>query len=257
MNSRTTEAHPRRDLPTAPIVKARMQMANARRMLGTPLATRLTASQEDSRHHDHARLTLVLQAIGGTVAGTGLLLGLIQKSLPVASVSALLVLGIGMWAYMAAKQTRKTMATPPFENGTLIDASDVERLDNAMEKLAAQAPQETVNRLASLKESITRCIQLAHSTQTNEGFSGEDHFYIRECIRRYIPDSINGCLQIPQKDRTTLVIDGKKPAMDLLHDQIDMIRGELDIKETRLTQLTGESLMQQHHFLSAKTGTKT
>lgn len=257
VNSRTTTVQQPRALPSSPIVKARMQMAKAKQLLGTPLATRLSTPHSIAKQHAHATPALVLQAIGCTVGGTGVLLGLIQKSLLIAGASAVVVCAFGLWAYVGAQARRRDAGSFHIDSSSLVDAGDVERLDAAMEKLAAQTSQDTIDRLSSLKESIMRCLQLLGSAQILGGISSEDHLYIRECIRRYIPDSINGCLQVPQKDRATLVIDGKKPALDLLHDQIDMIRSQLDIKELRLTQLAGESLMQQHNFLSAKTSTKT
>ena len=42
--------------------------------------------------------------------------------------------------------------------------------------------------------------------------ASEESLYLPEAVRRYIPDSINCCLKVPQKDRASLVIDGSKPA---------------------------------------------
>ena len=65
-----------------------------------------------------------------------------------------------------------------------------------------------------------------------------------------------GRMPIPQKDRASLLIDGSKSALDLLHEQIDMIQSQLKIKENHLTQLAGEGLLRQHRFLAAKTTAK-
>ena len=82
----------------------------------------------------------------------------------------------------------------------------------------------------------------------------EESLYLREAVRRYIPDSINSCLQVPQKDRASLVIDGSKPALDLLHDQLQMIQLQLDGREAKLTQIAGEALLRQQRFLASKAG---
>jgi hypothetical protein len=257
VNSRTAVARAPRDVPAAPAAVARIKMARARHLLGAPLTARLKTPRHGVAQRDHPRTALILQAIGAAVAGTCLLLGLIQKSLPTLAMSALALAGVSAWAYVGAKQRRTEAGAEPWNMGQLVDARDIENLDSAMEKIAAQSPQETLDRLAELKESITRCVHLMGSTPAGESFSSEDHLYIRECIRRYVPDSIHSCLKIPPKDRATLVIDDQKPALDLLHDQIDMIQSELRLRESRLTQLAGESLVRQHNFLSDKSSSRT
>jgi len=82
--------------------------------------------------------------------------------------------------------------------------------------------------------------------------ASEESLYLREAVRRYIPDSINSCLQVPQKDRASLVIDGSKPALDLLHDQLQMIQQQLDTREAKLVQVAGEALLRQQRFLASK-----
>ena len=83
--------------------------------------------------------------------------------------------------------------------------------------------------------------------------ASEESLYLPEAVRRYIPDSINCCLKVPQKDRASLVIDGSKPALDLLHDQLQMIQQQLDGREAKLTQIAGEALLRQQRFLASKT----
>lgn len=257
VNSRTAAVRTPREVPAAPAAVARIKMARARHLLGATLSARLDAPRQGTAQGDHPRVAMVLQAIGAAVAGTGGLLGLIQKSLPTLVISALALAGLGAWAYVGARQRRSQTGSEPWDMSQLVGPRDIEHLDSAMEKIAGQSPQETLDRLAQLKESITRCVHLIVSTPASESFSSEDHLYIRECIRRYVPDSIHSCLKIPPKDRATLVIDGHKPALDLFHDQIDMIQAELCIRETRLTQLAGESLVRQHNFLSAKSSRQT
>jgi hypothetical protein len=198
----------------------------------------------------------ILQAIGCTVSVIGLLLGLIQNSWLISGTSAALLCGFGSWIYMVANAKRQAGRNSGLDISNIVDASDIERLDSAMEKLAADVSQETLDRLAGLKESIARCVSLMTSSQSDGGHSTEDGLYVRECVRRYIPDSISSYLRVPQKDRASLIIDDNKSAVDLLHDQIEMIRNQLALKEIRLTQIVGESLMRQQRFLAAKTNSK-
>ena len=135
----------------------------------------------------------------------------------------------------------------------LIQRADIDKLDKAMEKLALEASQGTLDKLSQLKALITRCVALIASTKGNQVFSNEDQLFIRECVRRYLPDSINSYFRVPQKDRATLVIEDDKTALTLLHDQMDMLSNQLLSKENHLAQMAGDSLMQQQRFLAAKT----
>ena len=99
-----------------------------------------------------------------------------------------------------------------------------------------------------------RCMALLGASAEEGSLATEESLYLREAVRRYIPDSINSCLQVPQKDRATLVIDGSKPALDLLQDQLQMIQQQLDTREAKLTQIAGEALLRQQRFLAAKAG---
>jgi hypothetical protein len=256
VNRRTAQKSPEPPSKESALVKVRVQLAKARQRLGVPLSQRLTAEQSNSRHSKKLSFASVFQAIGGTVSAIGLMLALIQSSVLMATLCAALVCGFGAWAYYSAHAMGKDAGTSTLEISHLIDTRDIELLDRTMEKLAAQEGQATVDRLTNLKESITRCMALMTSTQLEGSFSTEDHLYIRECVRRYIPDSINACLQIPQKDRTSLLIDGSKSALDLLHDQIGHGSKPAEIKENHLTQLAGEGLLRQHRFLAAKTNAK-
>jgi hypothetical protein len=256
VNRRTAQKGPEPPSKESALVKVRVQLAKARQRLGVPLSQRLTAEQSNSRHSKKLSFASVFQAIGGTVSAIGLMLALIQSSVLMATLCAALVCGFAAWAYYSANAMHEDNGRGILEISNLIDICDIEQLDRTMEKLAAQEGQATVDRLALLKESMTRCIALMTSTQSDGSISTEDHLYIRECVRRYVPDSINACLQIPQKDRASLLIDGSKSALDLLHEQIDMIQSQLKIKENHLTQLAGEGLLRQHRFLAAKTTAK-
>jgi len=253
VNRRTAVPSPSPQEPKAPVVKARLQIAKAKHRLGSPLAQRLAVDQRlQGKHPD--RMTIVL-TMACAISAVGLLLGLIQNSLPVAGLCFALLCGLGAWIHVLTKAKRRSGERINLKMSPVVDASDIQHLDASMEKLAADASQETLDRFARLKDSITRCVSLMASSAADEAYASEDQLYIRECVRRYIPDSISSYLRVPLKDRASLVIDDNKSAMDLLHEQIEMIQSQLNLKETRLAQMAGESLMRQQRFLAAKTST--
>ncbi len=250
VNRRTAMANP---APlAAPQVRARLQVARARQRLGTPLAHQLSAARKGQAHRGSIPPETIAQAIGGTVGVTGLVLGLIQSSVMTLGASAALLCGVGVWAWIGWRNRHQDPDVVPVHMGLLVDEDDLRRLDASLEKLAAEVPEDTVHRLSELKIALGRCITLMAATREDAGFSAEDQFYLRETVRRYIPDSIAACLRVPSRDRASVVMDGVKPALDLLHDQLDMLQSQLAAREAHLTQVAGEALLRQQRFLASK-----
>ena len=244
----------------SPIVLARLKATHARLRLGVPLSERLAPAQRGPGNAEPLSVRQVVSVVGATVSGVGLTLGLIQSAIVVIGASAVLLCGFGAAAYLGGKTRRQPGGNAAAPFARLIDGKDIALLDGAMEKLVATAPQETVDRLTGLKDQISRSLALVGQSevrevaQSNPVALDEDTLFLRECVRRYLPDSISGFLRVPLKARTTLQMENGKTAQELLHDQFDMLKNQLQAKEERLTQMAGESLMQQQRFLAAKTG---
>lgn len=243
----------------APAALARVQLAQAKHRLGTSLQERLGSVQ--SRSESPARLSTreIGIVIGGAVSAVALTLGLIQGSPLVAGIGGVCLTGLGALGYVAAKARRKMTGTSASDIGQFIDAKDIAALDAEMVRVAAESPPETVARLSAIKDQISRCAELIAGANGEHRDSGilanEDQLFIRECVRRYLPDTLASYLKVPPKDRATVVIDEGKTAQTLLHEQIGMLKNQLAAKETRLTRDAGEPLMRQQRFLSVKTKT--
>ena len=252
----------------SPIVLARLKATHARLRLGVPLSERLAPAQRGPGNAEPLSVRQIVSVVGATVSGVGLTLGLIQSAIVVIGASAVLLCGFGAAAYLGGKTRRQPGGRVSAPHTVLVDSKDIALLDVAMENLVATAPQETVDRLTDLKDQISRNLALMTNskfsevtqanqrTQINPVALDENTLFLRECVRRYLPDSISGFLRVPLKARTTLQMENGKTAQELLHDQFDMLKNQLQAKEERLTQMAGESLMQQQRFLAAKTGTR-
>ena len=241
---------------TAPVVLARLEAARAKLRLGTPLAGRLSPQQHGTGGAEALSTREIVAVVGAAVSAVGLTLGLIQSAVPVIGASAVLLCAFAVAASLAARARRQAGGEMMPDAGDVVEGQDIALLDAAMEKLAATASQQTIDRLSGLKAQLARCVALVASAKGNQVYSDEDQLFIRACVRRYLPDSISGYLRVPQKDRETVLIDEGKTALNLLHDQLDMLQRQLQDKENRLTQVAGESLMQQQRFLAAKTGSR-
>jgi hypothetical protein len=252
VNRRTTAAVPEAKPVVAQAVLQRVSMAHAKRRLGTPLSQRMAASTQPAATSALPTATAIVQAIGATICAMGLGLGVIQSSSLVMGVSAMALGGVALWAVISRRVRSVEVGSARVVVADVADAQVLAQLDAVMEKMAAEAPQATVDSLTHLKESIVRCTALLAQAQGEGGLASEESLYLREAVRRYIPDSINSCLQVPLKERASLVIDGSKSALDLLQDQLQMIQQQLDAREAKLTQFSGEALLRQQRFLAAK-----
>jgi hypothetical protein len=237
----------------SPNIQARLQQVRAKQRLGGSLAERLPKTLGTSFSAQALSAGEIMLALGGTISAIGLMLGLIQSSVLISGLGGMCFLGFGLKIFLDAKRKKRQRqeSTPITED--FINSNDIESLDLALEKLAASASDETMEKLLRLKALLLRCVALMTNAQNINLVPSEDRFFVSECMRRYLPDSIRSYLQIPEKDRSTVLIEHNKSAIVLLHEQINMLAEQLTAKEASLIQLTGESLVQQQRFLSAKT----
>jgi hypothetical protein len=228
INRRTTPTSPPPAAPVAKTVSTRIHLTQTRYRLGTPLAQQWAAIAIPQR-------TVMEPLEGGFIRR---IVRSILRAIGIRPTSAPSHAGINDW----------------------ISPADWQKLDTLLENLAAQSPPDTleqeqlVEKLVNLKASVMRCATLLIAGYADGTcFVGENHFYVGEAVRRYIPDTITACLQVPAKDRARLVLENNQTAMDLLHAQLALIAHELGLRETDLSQATGEDLLRQHRFLAAKT----
>ncbi len=237
----------------APAVQARIAAVQARQRLGSSLVERLSGVQQRAHVTQPLNALDVVMVLGATASAVGFTLGVIQSSAWIAGVSVAFLCGFAGRLYLTFRSRRSGLSAAAEHRVELIQLADIDNLDKAMEKLALDASQGTLDKLSQLKALITRCVGLITHTKGNQVFSNEDQLFIRECVRRYLPDSINSYFRVPQKNRATLVIEDGKTALTLLHDQMDMLSNQLQSKENHLAQMAGDSLMLQQRFLAAKT----
>lgn len=245
------------DAQDSPIALARIQATLARQRLGVSMAEQLAQARGPAAATGSLSTGDIAVVVGGAASAVGLTLGLIQGSILVGGAGLVFLCGFGLRAFVAAKSRRAHGGAEVPQMAALIAAKDVEQLDAALNRLAGDAPQDLLDRLARLKELIARCVALVAGANEGSAVSNDDSFFIREAVRRYLPDSIASYLRVPQRDRASLVIEDGKTASDLMHAQLDMIEQQLTAKEVRLSQMAGESLMRQQRFLAAKTRTRS
>ena len=250
VNRRTA---PREAIPPQPApvrVQQQLLSTQARQLLGAPLARQL--GQQSSHRSGtplgphHAVLALAPLAIvaGAWIAWqhshiSGLAVG---GAMVVAGAAAL------MWALRARRRAQPLAGAAPA--GPVFDVQALARLDRVLELLAPDVPADTLARLVGIKSTLVRMAPLLATATANEHFTVDDRLYIAECVRRYLPDSLQGWLQVPAHLRAS----GSPTPQMLLDEQLGLLQTELTRREQKLGRGAAEQLLQQQRFLKAKHG---
>lgn len=234
------------DEPLPPQVQQRTRQLLQRHELGLPLAERL--AQTAARP---ARVPAI--SVAALIAGTALL--------PVAALSGgwwLRAAGVAAaavlygWAWHGIRREAQRRASPATHAAPLIDSRTLADLDEVLARVAPELPQAQLEALVALKDTLARVVLAAQAVGASDTFTTEDHLYLHECVRRYIPDSLRAYLNVPAGHRNQPLGNDGATATEALASQIALIQQALDSKETRSAASAGEALLQQQRFLQAK-----
>ena len=246
--NRRTAVRPAAPAPS-PVARQRLRANQVRNRLGAPLAEQLMAP---IRQHRVAPSRLAI--VGGIVAATGglgLFLAWLQASVALAAASTAGVAGgLFLARPRASAADAALMAAAP---SPLFDPACVAALDRALQPLAAELPPDLVQPLVDIKQLIVRLARHPAAQAVDEHFRPEDRMYVNECLRRYLPDSLQAYLAVPSAQRTLPLADGQT-AHGLLLGQLTLLHQELQAREAKLARSASEALLRQQRFLQAKSG---
>ena len=238
-------------LPPAPVGEealARVQRVRARHRLGAPLQVQLQATGPALQQPTHAvQIGAAISAASGLVL---LLLGAIQSSMVLTTAGAcLLVLSLGALAWWSR---RRSAARAMGAAAPLFDDEAMRRFDAALDAASAELAEPQCRQLLALKNSLVRIGTRAMTVATDEHFRPEDRLYLVECVRRYLPDSLEAYLRVPAAQRR-LALDGQgESAENLLSHQLALLLQEVERREEALGRSAAEGLRRQHRFLESK-----
>jgi hypothetical protein len=227
---------------------ARVQRVHARHLLGAPLQAQLQAAVPATQRPTHA--VQIGGAIGATFGVVLLLLGAIQSSIVMAIPGAVLLVGalatLAWWSRQRVAPRALGSAAPLFDDETL------RRFDGALDRAAAEVGEGPSQQLLKLKESLVRIGRHAATVATDEHFTLDDRMYLLECLRRYIPDSLEAYLRVPATQRRSAAVGQGESAEALLLRQLALLQADVDRREEALGRSATEGLQRQHRFLEAK-----
>ena len=236
---------PRGEQPAA--LQERIERVHMRKRFGTSLADQLAAARvQPPTPASGAQIALgVLAACGGLAA----LLGAIQSLmlLVLAGGAVAVVGGIG-WKIVhdRANASAGASAAP----ASLFDSASLAAFDAALDTAAAELDEANATRLLAIKEAIKRIGQ--QPVVQDEHFTVDDRLYLRECLRRYVPDSVTAYLRVPLAQRGQQLLNDQPCAQVALHQQLDLLLEEIRLRETKIGRSAAEQLVRQQRFLASK-----
>lgn len=251
INRRTALLEQRRreeaQAPANPEVLERVLRVHLRNAMGAPLAQQLVIERSGGQLAPSGLLigSGVLMACG-TVFG---LLGVIQSSgvtvLGGAAIGAVGLMGI-IWARRQAG-TGTDLATPA---QPLFDPATLDAFDRVLEDASVDLGDAAAHKLMDIKASIVRIA--THAKGVDEHFTNEDRLYLRECLRRYVPDTLEAFLRVPAGQRNTPLLDGHATAEATMLRQLSTLHEEIAQREKKIGRSAAEGLMKQDRFLESK-----
>ena len=248
VNRRTA---PRPEPRIAPQVVTRLQQSKLRNRMGGSLADQLRARASDANVVPLDRAT-VGAGVATTASAVTLMLAWLQASGAVATLGLAALAASGGWlGWRLHRRSRQASAgeAPP---QPLFDPASVATLDQALQALAGQIPEATAARLAAIKQLIVRIGTQPAAATVNEHFTMEDRLYVVECVRRYLPDSLQSYLKVPPARRDLPLQGEAESAVAQLDSQLALLQAELEQREARLARAAGEDLLAQRRFLESK-----
>lgn len=249
VNQRTTPRRLVHEQPLKPIVRERLQSAKARGRFGVPLAEQLNAAASTVKGARLSALT-ILGCIVAAISLIGMLLGWIQTSWAFAAsgvIGLLVGLGLVFREHRSTNSQIQSVASTP-----MFDDASLQAFDRMLEKAALAVPENIASQLSDIKQRVVRISRQAGGAACDEHFTMEDRMYLIECVRRYLPDSLESYLLIPAQQRTVVAIEGHNTAAQVLASQLDLILLELTKCESKITKTSAEKLLQQQRFLESK-----
>lgn len=141
-------------------------------------------------------------------------------------------------------------ATGGAQPALLFDPQTLAIFDAALEKAGAELDENCAARLLSIKEAFKR--MGSQSAAHDEHFTVEDRMYLRECLRRYVPDSLQAYLRVPVAQRHQPLLSDQPCAQVALLQQLDLLLNEVRLREKKLARSAAGHLVRQQQFLASK-----
>ena len=228
-------------------LRERMERVHARNRFGVSLQEHFL-----STHTARQLPASGLQTGLGVGVACGILvamLGGIQSSV-VLTAAGLVLAACSALGWKVVHARARAPSTQGVQPAVLFDPQTLAAFDEALRQAAAELDEPCAACLLAIKEAFQRIsgqpvVQDAHFTQ-------EDRLYLRECLRRYVPDSLQAYLRVPVAQRQAPLPGNQPCARAALLQQLGLLLHEVQLREQKLGHSAAEQLLRQQRFLASK-----
>ena len=228
-------------------LRERMERVHARNRFGVSLQEHFTSTRA-VRQIPASGLQIGL-GVGAACGVLVAVLGGIQASMPLTAAG----LAFAACAALAWKVLHGGAQAPSLSGVqpvALFDPQALAAFDAAVKQAATELDEPCAACLLAIKEAFQRIggqpvAQDAH-------FTLEDHLYLRECLRRYVPDSLLAYLRVPVAQRQAPLPGHQPCAQVALLQQLGLLLHEVQLREHKIGHGAAEQLLRQQRFLASK-----
>lgn len=194
--------------------------------------------------------SLSLGALALGAAGWGLVAA---SATPLIFAAALGGGAAGAWTLKVSRQRTTPTDQAPQDLLQGLTPEVLQQCDHALHTVAQCLDAGGQARLISLKSQWLNLVrQLRHLPPHSTSVSMEDRLYAVECLRRYLPDTLNTFLAVPPDQRTPRQSEPQPEALVLFYEQLEVLEQGLAQRLTKAQRHATEALARQHRFLKAK-----
>jgi hypothetical protein len=235
--------------PVSQTVRQHLTRLHNRHQFGAPLVQRLRAVPVAVRRRVPWLWGLALPGVVGTGVAWVAHGGMWWLSWGLGLCGALGGAGVLVQHLQSRRDAPVPDAPKPIQ---VFDLETLAHLDQVLATMTNELSPTHAAALQALIDTIVRIAPVLGRTEVNEVFTQDDRFYVLECVRRYLPDSLQAYLQVPARARATPV-DAHTPSPDaLLLTQLQQMHTKLLSCEQALDHASTEALQRQQRFLAAR-----
>lgn len=229
-------------------LQERIDRMHMRNRFGAPLVEQVSLSRAGpQKPASSAQIAAGVCSASGCVLT---LLGAIQSHVPLLAAGiAIAACGAVGWKILHGRAT-SVSADAHTQSPLMFDEAALALFDTSLEKAAAELDDENASRLVSIKDAFKRIGNQA--VIHDEHFTLEDRMYLRECLRRYVPDSVDAYLHVPAAQRNQTLLADQPCAQAALLQQLDLLLDEILLREKKISRNAAERLARQQRFLASK-----
>ena len=233
----------------SPEAIARAERSQARSALGAGLA-----QQAQSFHAPAHQAPTAFQIMAAIVLACGVitaLLAALQNSLALGGVAgSLMAIGsLGAWHWMKPLKNQAS-AHKIGASAPIFDDKSLRAFDAVLEAAAPDLSSAASTALRHIKTTLAQVAE--HAGPADEHFTQDDRMFLVECLRRYIPDSLEAYLRVPSAQRSQALLPEASSAETAFAEQLAILQDEIEKRSQKIGRSAAENLMKQRRFLESK-----